>query len=281
MDMEIFREVNKIALIVGNILSWFAAVIVGILYNSGKLHYHPSYVSQLYPTKFTPANWAFGLWTVVFLLTGVFIIYQALPVKRESHLIFIRIGPFFIINYLLMFTWMFCYSFNAIWASFIFMVGILATMSIIYFRLGINYSVESRDRFDYEGTPLSKLDFWILQVPFSFSLGWIILLTFSNLLIAVSSVSPSLGWSQQGWSVVFQIFTAIIALLFMRIRHDPFFAIPISWGLFGIADRFHNDDIVDTSALVLGVLIGITALFTVVHVLFIQFYKVRYAQIGN
>jgi len=60
-----------------------------------------------------------------------------------------------------------------------------------------------------------------------------------------------------------------------------FFAAAISWGLFGIADRNRDDDVVSTSALVAAVLIGIVSIFTLIHILFAHYFRERYAQIRN
>lgn len=273
---------NKLALIIGNILAWLAVVIVCLLYSTGRLHYHPEYITQLHPNKFTPAGWSFSIWTLILILTGIFVVYQALPSKRDSVLIFQRIGPLFILNYAFMFIWLFCYSYNAIWASLIFMLAAFISMLIIYIRLGVNYTVEGRERVDHEGVPLSQIDFWILQLPFSLSFGWLFLAFVANIAIAFSTIDPNFGWNASGWSVILQIFVMLICLLVLRLRHDPFFACAVAWGFFGIADRYRGDQIVSTSALVAAVVIGIFSIITFVHIIFSFFYRTeRYASIHN
>src|SRR5690242_10072648 len=41
-------------------------------------------VSNRYPTFFTPANYAFAIWGVIYLLILGYAIYQALPAQREN-----------------------------------------------------------------------------------------------------------------------------------------------------------------------------------------------------
>jgi len=279
--MEVSYNIfNRLLLIIGNIVSYLVLVIVFIIYNSGGIRYHPSYISDLHLTKITPADWTYSIWILGLILSGIFVVYQALPTKRESHLIFVGIGPFYILKNFFVLIWFFCFSYNVIWAAFIFLLAALVTLVVIYVRLGINYYTEIRNRTDVQGNPMTQADFWILQLPFSLGLGWLTFSIFVNLGAALSG--KDLGWNAQGWSVIVQIIWIIISFVVLRIRHDPFFTAPIAWGLFGIADRWRHDDVVVTSALVAAVVIGIATLVTFVHVLFFHLYRTeRYASIHN
>jgi len=275
------NSIHILLLIIGNILAWVSVIIVSILYASGKLNKHPESIIDNYPTKFTPAPWTFSIWDLIFILTGIFVVYQAMPTKRDSVIIFQGIGPLFILNYIFMFIWMFCFSYNFIWASCIFIFAALITNALIYIRIGIHYGTEGRNRLDSEGNQLNSIDFWLLQIPFSLSFGWLLLLTLSNLAIAVSTLPPSVSWKTEGWSLIFQIFVGILVLVILRVRHDPFFSIPISWGLFGIADKYRDDPVVSTSALVVAVLIGIVTIFTFFHIIVANYFRDRYISLRN
>jgi len=41
-------------------------------------------VSAAYPTLFTPAGWAFAIWGLIFIMEGVFAVYQLLPSVRDT-----------------------------------------------------------------------------------------------------------------------------------------------------------------------------------------------------
>lgn len=47
-------------------------------------HYLLNLVSAAYPTLFTPAGWAFAIWGLIFIMEGVFAIYQLLPSVRST-----------------------------------------------------------------------------------------------------------------------------------------------------------------------------------------------------
>jgi len=279
--MEATQSLNRLVLIIGNLVAYLAVVILSIIYSTGNLHEHPSYISEQHPNKFMPSSWTYILWIAIFILTGIFVLYQAIPSRRDSYYIHAAIGPLFIFNYISLFIWIFTYSFNSMWGSFVFMLIALVTMGILYSRVSIDYSVVGRARTDRLGNPLTIADFWILQVPFSLSLGWLAFLTIVNFTMALSDHTQSFGWSGDAWSVAWQIILSIVGLAVLRIRYDPFFSFAITWGLFGIADNYRFDTLLCTSSLVCGILLGIATISSLGHLFFHHYYRERYLSIHH
>lgn len=272
--------IPRLALVVTNVLTWLATVILTIIYSSGRLHYHPAYVSDLHPTHFDPAGWAFSIWALIFILTGIFAMYQAVPSRRDSFFVYNLIGPWFAVHNLSLFIWMFCFAFNHIWASLVFMLIAFASAFVIYARLGIDYSIVGRTRTDKYGTSLTTPDFWILQVPFSLTLGWLSFILVANFATAIATKSHHLGWSGDGWSILFQIVLTVLSFMVLRIRHDPFFSGPISWGFFALADSYRDQTVLFTASLVCAIITGIATIVSMVHLFFHHyFHRERYVSV--
>lgn len=66
-------------------------------------------ISRETDSKIAPASWAFGVWGVIYLLTGSFVVYQALPQEwvpdRNDTLIFEDLSYWFITNFMLNGIW--------------------------------------------------------------------------------------------------------------------------------------------------------------------------------
>lgn len=201
---------SRLVLVIGNILSFIVFVVLSIIYSTGKLNVHPTDIVKSHHTLVIPAYWSFYIWILILVLLGIFVVYQAVPTHRDSWLIFHQIGPFFILTNMAMFAWTFCFSYNALWASFAFMVIGLITLITIYVRVGVDYSVAGRARTDKFGVPISVSDFWILQTPFSVTLGWFIMMTICNLALAISASKHHVEWTPEGWSITFQLVSSLL-----------------------------------------------------------------------
>jgi tryptophan-rich sensory protein len=96
-------------------------------------------VSDAYPTLVTPAGYVFSIWSVIYVLLGVFAIAQALPrgyarVYRE------KIGWLFVLSCIFNIAWLFLWQFELLPASVVVMFLLLSTIILIYTRLEIGRS---------------------------------------------------------------------------------------------------------------------------------------------
>jgi len=273
---------RRLVLVVGNLLGYLSVIIINVIAGMGKLHgVTPGDISERHFTKFTPDGYAFAIWSIIFTLNGIFVLYQAFPMKRDSYFIFNAIGPWFILNSIFMLIWPFCFHWDSMWSSAIFITLILITLIVIYVRLGIDYSINGRYRTDPEGIPITRAEYWLLQVPFSIFLGWITVATIANWAIALSTKTQTLGWTASGWSSLLQTIAALLALLILIRRYDPFFSLVISWALFAIASKHHVDPVVSTAAFVNGSIVLIASLSTIGYLLFSYCFTKKYTTLNN
>jgi benzodiazapine receptor len=122
------------------------------------------------PTLITPAGYVFSIWAIIYILPGVFVVYQALPSQKGKEYTG-KIGWFFVLRSVLNIVWLFLWQFEYLSLSVVVMFMLLATLILIYMRLGVGKSkVAWGQRF-------------AVHLPFSVHLGWITVASIANLAI--------------------------------------------------------------------------------------------------
>ena len=134
-------------------------------------------VSAENPTPVVPADYAFVIWTPIFLLALGFAVYQALPTNREDPLLR-RIGWFSVLAYFSNGIWELLFPARAFVLSQVVFVGILAG-SIIALVL-VQRGVGSGSRFDR----------WLIAPAFGLLAGWVTAAFF----VGFITVLVATGW---------------------------------------------------------------------------------------
>jgi len=253
-----------------NILAYIAVVIAFIL--AGERVFGHRTMLEVYhehPTSFTPAEFAFGIWFLIFILLGIFVVYQALPAYRGN--VFVkRISWLFLLHCIGLFAWPLFWNFRVLWPAVIAFLWVLVTGIMIYLRIGVDYSKRGQYRtvespagtIAREGGVITTADFWVIQTPFSLMLGWLFPLTILNLWIASTygaDSSPE-AWTYPGWSAAMCTFLTVAAIGMLIVRSDFLFSAVITWYLFGVAAEHRHDDVVQTSSLVNACLVLIATI---------------------
>ena len=78
----------------------------------GKENQTNQQVSETYPTLITPIGWAFSIWGLIFLLEGIWSIYQLFPSVRENDIIRKGVSWWWIVMNIFQMAWCFCFSFE-------------------------------------------------------------------------------------------------------------------------------------------------------------------------
>ncbi len=204
-------------------------------------------VSDSNPTLFTPAGYVFSIWGVIYLGLVALVIYQALGTP-EAEAVRARIGPWFIVNALLNAGWLFLWGAELLWASVVVMLGILATLIVLYKRLGIGRAV---------ATPGQR---WAVRLPVSIYTGWISVATIANIATALVNA----GWQggalgPRPWTAVVLVVGAGLGLLAGILRRDAAYALVVVWAFVGIIMARPDETLIAIVAGVgaLAVLLGI------------------------
>jgi hypothetical protein len=206
-------------------------------------------ISDANPTLITPAGYVFSIWGIIYILLGIFVVFQALPSQKGKGYQE-RIGWLFVLSSLLNIAWLFLWQFEYLSLSVVLMFLLLATLIAIYLRLNIGKSA----------VPLrEKL---AVHVPFSVYLGWITIASIANVSVTLVSVGwDGFGINQETWATLIIIIALLITLLVVATRKDIAYGLVVIWALLGIAvKQSGNQNIVTTTEISAAVIVIALAL---------------------
>jgi benzodiazapine receptor len=208
-----------------NILAFILTVLVNGLAGSttilgGK---DTAQISDANPTLITPAGYVFSIWGVIYILLGIFVVFQALPSEKGKDYKK-SIGWLFVLSSILNIAWLFLWQFEYLSLSVVLMFLLLASLISIYLRLRIGKSkVGFREKL-------------AVHVPFSTYLGWITIASIANVAVTLVSVNwDGFGISPETWATLIIIVALLIAMLVLATRKDIAYGLVIVWALVGIA----------------------------------------------
>ena len=142
-----------------NIVAFIITLIVNGLSNTTLIGGRTTAeVSNSYPTLITPAGYVFAIWGIIYILLGVFLVYQVLPSQKDSPFqqqidgLFILISVFNVV-------WLFFWQSELLPISVVIIFAFLASLIAIYLRLNIGRS------------NVSLKEKLCVHVPFSVYLG--------------------------------------------------------------------------------------------------------------
>lgn len=151
-------------------------------------------ISDSYPNLFAPAGYAFSIWGLIYILLGIYAVYQ---LQQEKDELVARINRLFIVNGFLNAAWIFSWHYDVIWLSVVIMGGLLYTLIRIADILRVS--------------KLTKKENWLVRLPFSVYFGWITVATIANVTVFLVSLGwKGFGLSESFWTVVILLVGALI-----------------------------------------------------------------------
>jgi hypothetical protein len=234
-----------------NIVAFVATVIVNGLAGSTTLlgGVNTAEISNANHTLITPAGYVFSIWGIIYILLGLFVIFQALPSQKEKEYTK-RIGWLFVLSSILNIVWLFLWQYEIIGVSVVLMFLLLATLIATYLRLNIGKST------------VSLREKLAVHVPFSVYLGWITIASIANVAVfLVSENWDGFGINPETWATLIIIVALAITILVLATRRDIAYGLVIVWALTGIAvNQSGNQSIVTlTEASAIIVLLALAA----------------------
>ena len=191
-------------------------VLNGLTIGGGLTERSVSDVSERVPTGVTPADWTFGIWTVIFLLLAVYAIFQAFPSRRGPRYDAPAV-PFALAN-VLNGLWLFPWLTLHLGISLVVIAGILASLIWLYV-------VHDRMR-------LRENETWAMHLPAAYFLAWIAVATALNATILLKT----LGWtgSEAIWAPVVILTVGGIGAWLLSRTGDTAVAAVLLWAFAGI-----------------------------------------------
>jgi len=208
-------------------------------------------VSDANPTLITPAGYVFSIWGVIYVLLGVFVVFQALPSEKGRDFRE-KVGWLFILSSILNVFWLFLWQFEYLVLSVIVMFLLLATLILIYLRLEIGRSkVQLREKIAF-------------HLPFSVYLGWITIAFIANVAATLVSVNwDGFGISPETWAIMIAITALLIAMLVVLTRRDIAYGLVVIWALLGVAVKQRINQNIVTATGVGAIILAITLIATI------------------
>ena len=236
-----------------NILFFALTVVVNSLAGSttiigGK---NTAQVSDANLTLITPAGYVFSIWGIIYILLGVFAVYQALP-KQQGKDYQKKIGWLFVLSSLINIVWLFLWQFEYLPLSVVLMFLLLASLILIYVRLGVDKS---------KVTMSERL---AIHLPFSVYLGWITVASIAN--VAATLVSQNwdgFGISPEIWATLVVAVALIITILMLITRKDVAYSLVIIWALVGIGVKQSGNQTIVLLTEVTAVIVAIVLIVVV------------------
>ena len=149
-------------------------------------------ISDRYDTLFTPAGFTFAIWGIIYILLGIYIVFQlarAFNSDRTDDSFIDQIGSWFFVSSVLNVAWLAVWQLEILWLSVLLMLGLLGSLLLIYIRLGVGQR---------GGTASARVR-TLVHIPFSVYLGWISVATIAN----ISSFLVARDWDALNVSPIF------------------------------------------------------------------------------
>lgn len=154
----------KAPLQIGNVLALVFAVVMNILVGAQLLDLPAiNTVSDKYATLLTPANYAFSIWSLIYVLLVVFVIYQArdTPHARTQESLAQKAGPYFIIASICNGLWTLVFVKEWVALSVLVLLLLAASLYRLIWRLGVGQSAAKRNEIVCVWWPLELYAGWV------------------------------------------------------------------------------------------------------------------------
>lgn len=241
---DIFRQV-------ANCIFAITQILAGYFFQLSEVGTSVAEQSRKAETPVIPAGYAFSMWGVIFFFSLLYVIYQALPSKRNNEMLrsigFWTAGAFL---------------FNTVWEvvaqtiTFNWPTAIIIIF-ILIFSLGALFRLLTfKNR-------LSKLEKWFVWVPVSVLAGWVSTATFAN----ISSVLNQLkfgyfGIGETNFSIgIISIATLFASYILYKTKGDILYGLIIIWALVAIIManiyRAYNMPVAVFTAVMILIVIGV------------------------
>ena len=179
-------------------------------------------ISDSFPVLFTPAGYVFSIWGLIYIGLISFGIYQALPAQRDNQSL-LKLGPWFAISNILNAAWIFLWHYGYFTLTLVVMLGLLASLLIIFKVLHIS------------AKPKSPRELWLVNIPFSIYLGWISVATIANFSIALFNLGFSGGpLTQEFWTVAVILVATTLGLIMAWQQRQVAYPLVLLWAFIGI-----------------------------------------------
>lgn len=208
-----------------NLVLAIAQVVVSIILFGNGMDFGASTADGFVDPPIVPATYAFSIWSVIYLGTIAYGIWQAQPKQRKSKLLR-EIGFFTAVSFWGTSFWLILAKYNQVWLSFICILVILIATLTTFFDINLKKKISDKEAL-------------YVLLPFSLFAGWVTAASFVNLQAAMSS-SGLANWllPEKLWTVIILLgLGALATFVINRNRYSVIYGLTILWALIAIMVR--------------------------------------------
>ena len=203
----------------------------------------PNFVSDKYPTRITPAGYAFAIWSLIYLGLIAFSIYQALPRKAER---FRSIRSIYILSCAANCVWLYGWHHEMILVCAGVIFTLLGTLAVVNVNLRQTASLG---------------EFWLAKFPLGLYFGWVTAATILNATIGLIYLKVEISDSLAVITGAGLLLTATALVVIVRFKlNNPFYPLAIAWALTAIAVKQSGQTLIVAAAAVGVIVLLIAAL---------------------
>lgn len=244
--------------------TYLTMVAVNILANALPLNgRRTGEVSQDYQNLFTPAGLTFSIWSVIYLLLGMHVLYQLglFNARSGDRRLLNRVGLLFSVSSIANTAWVFAWHYGLIPLSVVLIATILVCLILIANSL--------------RGANLSARERWFVGVPFSVYFGWTTVATVANVTVLLVYLNwDGFGWADSTWATIIVLVAMVIGTVTMLRNRDLAYGLVLIWAFAGILIRHTSADGLDGRyPCVIAAVVASLVVFTVAEVTVVRLRK--------
>lgn len=223
-------------------------------------------IANRYQSLFLPANWVFGIWSLIYAGLAACVAYQWLPVPGARRAVE-RLGWWWLVSGVLNVAWISLFSFAQFGLALVVMLLLLVSLVIMTERLRDGeLDPEEATRPGVQLPPVERTD-WAerccVRWPFDLYLAWISVAVISNVFQYAHVVGfGGFGVSETMWSVTMMTVATFLGAFMAWARGMWIFPLVVAWAVYGIGQRFADVPVLSVSAnsiVVGGVALGVVS----------------------
>jgi hypothetical protein len=250
-----FASIKKRALQIANGVAFVAVIIVNYLSATGAINgINVAEISGRYHNLFTPADYAFSIWSLIYIALFGFAIYQGLSLfkKDADDSIVLSIGWWFVLSCIANCLWIISWIYGYISLSVLIMIFLLFSLIQIMLKTNMEMELISIKKI--------ALTWW----PFCLYAGWITVALIADIAAWLTKIGWSgFGLSEMGWAIIMILIAGGINVAMIWTRNMREFALVGIWGLAAIAAA--NWSSIQAVAYTAVILAGVLFMNIVIH----------------
>jgi translocator protein len=247
------------------------AVVFNITYNyvNEWLGDHGRTVAQVshdYQSLFTPADYAFAIWGVIYASTLLYAVLALLPNQLDIRF-HDRVAPWLVLTNALATLWISLFTAEHLGPSVLIILAMLTASGFMYALVNEHMASENLSRW------------W--RVPFALWVSWLSVATIAN----VSLAFVAAGWdgsplSAPVWATIMLCVAAAIGLALNIVYRDPVVPLVIAWASAAIAVARWEDS---TLVAVVGMLVALKSVLWAGSTLLFEAFPIpkKYLEAGH